>query len=143
MSFLMVFYCSLALVGIEFTVWFDDWPDNLLGLRVSGSVAVLLLLLSLANGWLIDRFLANMTPGESALPKRVRILRLLIAMVPVFGLYAFTFWKGYLKRLQPEHGPLALPTRSRSFWISRETRAALPREPSCNGSIDRVSPSSG
>jgi hypothetical protein len=87
----------------------QPWP--LLHL-LSGSfngIAVLVLLI-FTNGWLLDRGLADRTPGESLVPAWLGWLRRAGLSVPVAGLYVIPLWRWVLQT-QPAWA-FRIPNRS-------------------------------
>ena len=71
------------------------WPFGLLAESSTG-LAILTLLI-VANGWLVDRSLADRTPGESLVPAWLRWFRGALVSLPVVGLYAIPVWRGIVQ----------------------------------------------
>lgn len=77
----------------------QDGPWGPFGLLAESSFGLTVLaLLILANGWLVDRSLADRTPGESLVPAWLRWLRRAVVSVPVVGLYAIPVWRGIVQK---------------------------------------------
>jgi hypothetical protein len=75
------------------------WPFGLLAESFAGRV--LLVLLIVANGWLMDRNLADRTPGEKLVPLWLRWLRKALVSIPVAGLYVIPVWRWIVQTRPP------------------------------------------
>ncbi len=97
-AFLVGMYSSVLLLFLEPALWSDIWPAGMIDVRVPDGLAAFLLLILPFNGWIVDRFLANKTPGETAFPRWLLALRGLFACLPLIGLYVISFWRMALER---------------------------------------------
>jgi hypothetical protein len=67
------------------------WPFGLLAESFAGRAVLIFLII--ANGWLMDRHLADRTPGEKLVPIWLRPLRAALVSIPVLGLYVIPAWR--------------------------------------------------
>ena len=104
-NYLYIVICSLLISGtiLEVAISKDGnnerwWPFCLLTESSAGFAALILLVV--ANGWLLDRSLADRTPGALRVPIWLRWLRKVLVSVPVVGLYVIPAWR-WIVQTQP------------------------------------------
>jgi hypothetical protein len=97
-SFLVGMFSTVTLLLLEPSLWMDNWPGEAIRLRISGPVALSLLLVLPFNGWFLSRFLSSKTPGGIRVPRWLRGLRFLALSLPLFGLPVISLWKAFLER---------------------------------------------
>jgi len=97
-NYLYLVICGLLLSGtvLESAISSDGiktpwWPFGLLAESPAGRAVLIFLIV--ANGWLMDRHLADRTPGETLVPLWLRWLRKALVSLPVLGLYVIPAWR--------------------------------------------------
>jgi hypothetical protein len=101
-NYLYIVICGLLISGalLEVAVSKDGnqepwWPFGLLTESPVGFAALLVLVV--ANGWLLDRSLADRTPVGHLVPIWLRWLRQALVSIPVVGLYTIPAWRWILQ----------------------------------------------
>jgi hypothetical protein len=97
-NYLYIILCALLLSAtiLEVALTKDGekepwWPFGLLAESTTG--LVILTLLIFGNGWLMDRTLADRTPGKDLVPVWLRWLRRALVSLPIMGLYTIPVWR--------------------------------------------------
>lgn len=94
-SFGVVLGCLISVSYLELGLWRGSvgaWGLSGSLLKTAAGRAVFAALL-VANAWILDRVLASATPRSWAVPRRLRLLRLTAAGVPLLGLGALPLWR--------------------------------------------------
>ncbi|HEY2291409.1 MAG TPA: hypothetical protein VGM86_11970 [Thermoanaerobaculia bacterium] len=131
-NYLYLVICGLLLSGtvLESAISSDGiktpwWPFGLLAESPAGRAVLIFLIV--ANGWLMDRHLADRTPGEKLVPLWLRSLRAALVSIPVLGLYAIPAWRWIVQTRPPWACRASALPRLRLSTASESITVSLPR----------------